>query len=56
MEGFGSLKGFWGMVKGTFSLYKDEHAQKMLNEWGAHGSGKLVQIAEPERVLEETNA
>ena len=33
IDGFGSLKGFWGMVRGTFSKYKDPHAQKLLQDW-----------------------
>jgi hypothetical protein len=44
------------MVKGTFSMYKDKHALKLLNESGPHGVAKLVQIAKPEHALEETNA
>ena len=44
------------MVKGTFSSYKDEHALKLLNEWKPEGHAPLVQIAEPVRALEETNA
>jgi len=56
MDGFGSLKGFWGMVRGTFSSYKDEFALKQLNEWGSHEHTPLVQIATPTRSLEETNA
>jgi hypothetical protein len=56
IDGFGSLSGFWGMVKGTFSLYKDDHALKLLNEPAPHGPATLVQIEQPERVLEGTNA
>jgi hypothetical protein len=44
------------MVKGTFSMYKDKHALKLLNESAPHGSATLVQIAKPEHALEETNA
>ena len=32
MDGFGSLKGFWAMVRGNFSLYKDDAALKLLSE------------------------
>jgi MoaA/NifB/PqqE/SkfB family radical SAM enzyme len=55
LEGFGTLKGFWGMVKGTFSSYRDPHAQKLLSEWKAESHAPLVQI-ENTRALEETNA
>jgi hypothetical protein len=56
MDGFGSLQGFWGMVRGTFSSYKDKHAMKLLNEWSPQSHVPLVQIAEPVHTLEETNA
>ncbi len=56
MDGFGSLKGFWAMVRGNFSSYKDEAALKLLNEPTAHGTVSLVQIAEPAESLEVTNA
>jgi hypothetical protein len=62
IDGFLSLKGFWGMVKGNFSSYKSEHAMRQLNEWDTHhgasspGSGPLVQIADAAPSLEETNA
>jgi hypothetical protein len=61
IEGFGSLRGFWGMVRGTFSQYRDEHALKLLNEFAPHGTGpqspaKLVQIKEPAHSYEETSA
>jgi hypothetical protein len=56
IDGFLSLSGFWGMVKGTFSSYKSAHALKQLNEWGTHASAPLVQIANPAHTLEETNA
>jgi hopanoid biosynthesis associated radical SAM protein HpnH len=56
IDGFGNWPGFWAMVKGTFSLYKDKHALKLLDEPMPHGAVPLVQIAEPERALEETNA
>jgi hypothetical protein len=54
MEGFGTWKGFVGMVKGTFGLYKDAHAEKLLSEWKAEESELLVQIEKPAAVLEET--
>ncbi|MFZ0340248.1 MAG: adenosyl-hopene transferase HpnH [Terracidiphilus sp.] len=51
LEGFGSLKGFLAMVKGSFSLYPDKHALDLLNEQMPTGPSSLVQITEPERVL-----
>jgi len=56
IEGFGSLRGFWAMVRGSFSSYRDEHALKLLNEPAPHGPSTLVQIAEPAESLEVTNA
>jgi hypothetical protein len=48
IDGFGSLKGFWGMVRGTFSSYKDDHALKLLNEWARMAPHTpLVQIEKP---------
>jgi len=55
IEGFTSWKGFAGMVRGTFSLYKDKHALKLLSESAPHGPATLVQIQNPEHTLEETN-
>ena len=51
LEGFGSLKGFFAMVKANFSLYPDKHALDLLNEPMPTGPAPLVQIAEPEREL-----
>jgi hypothetical protein len=56
MDGFGSLKGFWGMVRGTFSTYRDQHALNLLNEPAPHGPSSLVQIQKPAHAFEETNA
>lgn len=60
IDGFGTLKGFWGMVKGTFNLYKDDHAQKLLNEFKPEtASEPLVQIdgaKKADKKLEETHA
>ena len=56
IDGFGSLKGFWGMVRGSFNKYRDAHALKLLNEPAPHGPAQLVQIENPARTLEETNA
>jgi hypothetical protein len=50
------MSGFWAMVKGTFSLYKNKHALDLLNEPAPHGPATLVQIAEPARATEEINA
>jgi hypothetical protein len=44
------------MVKGNFSMYKNEHALKQLNEWPTNSSSPLVQIAEPAHTLEKTSA
>jgi hypothetical protein len=59
IDGFGSLKGFLAMVRGTFSSYRDPHAQKLLNDFASHQAAphkNLVQIEQPERVPEEINA
>lgn len=60
INGFGTLKGFWGMVKGTFSLYKDDHAQKLLNEFKPESASEpLVQIdaaKTADKKREETHA
>jgi hypothetical protein len=56
MDGFGSLSGIWGMIRGTFSSYRDQHALNLLNEPMPHGPSALVQIARPSTALEETNA
>jgi hypothetical protein len=55
MEGFGSFKGFLGMVRGTFSTYKDPHAAKLLSEFKSESHAPLVQI-EASKAFEETNA
>jgi hypothetical protein len=51
IDGFLSWRGFWAMAKGNFSAYKDEHAQKVLNDFKPEGHVPLVQIAQPEREL-----
>ena len=56
MDGFGSLSGFWAMVRGTFRTYKDQHALNLLNEPMPHGPSSLVQIERPDQTLEETRA
>jgi hopanoid biosynthesis associated radical SAM protein HpnH len=61
MDGFSSWKGFFAMAKGTFSLYKDKAALKLLetpsklaSSGHAHLSPQLVKIKESEAALEET--
>ena len=44
------------MVRGSFSMYRDEHALKLLSEPAPHGPATLVQIENKQRTLEETNA
>ena len=46
---FSSLKGFLVTAKKYMfpSMYQDEGAQKLLNEWKPEGHGPLVQIASP---------
>jgi hypothetical protein len=56
VDGFSSLKGFWGMVRGTFSNYPDAHALASLDEPIPHGPAMLVQIETPVHELEETLA
>ena len=51
IDGFGSLKGFWGMVRGTFRTYPDQHALNLLNEPMPIGPSSLVQITHREREL-----
>ena len=50
MDGFGSLKGFLAMVRGTFSKYPDPEALKLLNE-----PAPQVQIEQTAPIPEETN-
>ena len=56
LDGFGSLKGFFAMGKGSFSLYPDKHALDLLNEPMPTGPSPLVQIAKPASAYEETRA
>ncbi|HET9087074.1 MAG TPA: adenosyl-hopene transferase HpnH [Acidobacteriaceae bacterium] len=56
-HGFGSVRGFLGMVKATlFRKYPDRGALALLNEpmKPVHAMNPLVQIANPSRELEET--
>jgi hopanoid biosynthesis associated radical SAM protein HpnH len=54
IDGFGSLSGFWAMVRATFSQYKDAGALKLLDEPIANGHAPLVQLESNAR--EETHA
>jgi hopanoid biosynthesis associated radical SAM protein HpnH len=56
IEGFTTLNGFWGMVRGTFSNYRDRNALKLPNEAAPRGPATLVQIEAPVPALEETRA
>jgi hopanoid biosynthesis associated radical SAM protein HpnH len=53
MDGFGSIKGFWGMVRGTFRKYPDPEALKHLHPAPAHGAPALAAVESPARSLEE---
>ena len=55
MDGFSSWKGFFAMARGTFSLYKDKAALKLLETPAkpTHKVAPLVKIKEPEPALEE---
>lgn len=55
MDGFGTVSGFIGMVRGWFGLYPDQGALQLLNEPAPHGPSSLVQITSS-RELEETKA
>ncbi len=54
MDGFGSLKGFMALIRGTFSKYPDQHALNLLSEPMPQGAGNLIQIGEPSHKMEET--
>ncbi len=54
IDGFASLKSFVALARGSFSLYRDKHALKLLDEPVPHGPAKLVKIEEPKHSLEET--
>ncbi|MGA3007848.1 MAG: adenosyl-hopene transferase HpnH [Opitutaceae bacterium] len=56
MDGFSSLKGFWGMVRGNFKKYPDAAALKLLEEAAAHGSTETTQTVKTDRHVEETCA
>jgi len=53
MDGFGSLSGFWGMVRGSFSRYRNPAALKLLEERAGHAPAS---VASPAPALEETRA
>ena len=44
------------MIRGTFSQYKDPHAQKLLQDWQPEHQAPLVQIESHSNALEETKA
>jgi hypothetical protein len=54
---FSSLKGFIETAKKYVfpSLYEDDGAQKLLNEWQPEGHGPLVQIGKPTPVVVKTS-
>jgi hopanoid biosynthesis associated radical SAM protein HpnH len=58
MEGFGTLKGFWGMARGNFNSYREPHELKLLDETAPQAQANLVKIAasveKTDPVLEET--
>jgi hypothetical protein len=53
MDGFGSLSGVWGMVRGTFKSYRDPQALELLKASSPHGSAAPA-MAESAHSLEET--
>ena len=53
MDGFSTIKGFWGMVRGNFKKYPDAAAQKVLDEAAEHGTAALAPI-EKSACLEKT--
>ena len=56
IEGFTTLKGFLAMARGNFRRYPNANAMKIFDDAAPQGHAPLVQIAEPEPVLEETHA
>ena len=56
LEGFTTLKGFIAMARGNFKKYPNATAMKVFTDAAPHSHSALVQIAEPEAVLEETHA
>jgi hopanoid biosynthesis associated radical SAM protein HpnH len=55
IDGFGTLKGFWGMARGNFRKYNDPSALKLLDEDVTSAPVALTQISENGRSLEEKN-
>ncbi len=53
MDGFSSLSGFFGMVRGNFRTYADPHALKLLEESAAHGPSAPAE--QPVPSLEEVH-
>ena len=56
IDGFGSLRGFLSLVRGSFSRYADLQALNLLSEFRAESRAQLVQIEQPGREFEETRA
>jgi hopanoid biosynthesis associated radical SAM protein HpnH len=54
-DGFGTLKGFWGMARGNFKKYHDPSALKLLDEVATSGQAPLTRIGENGSSSEETN-
>jgi hypothetical protein len=44
IDGFGTVMGFWGMVRGTFSKYNNPDAMKSFEEPATSGQTPLTQI------------
>ncbi len=56
MDGFGSLRGFWGMVRGSFMSYRDPDSLKLLNGAALGEPAALVAAGSHDGVPEETGA
>jgi hypothetical protein len=54
IDGFGTLKGFWGMACGNFKKYHDPIALKLLDEPAPSGQADL-QVEENGHIPEEAN-
>ncbi len=56
MNGFSSLSGFWGMVRGNFRKYPDPAALALLNETAADEQPALAPVGKSDSCLEETQS
>jgi hypothetical protein len=56
MDGFGSMKGIWGLVRGTFRSYRDPQAQRTLDEARSRASAGAAHAVNRAPALEETKA